>query len=68
MVQMARFFMQFTQNESCGKCVLCREGTKQMLSLLDDDDLQDIEDLAKAKADRRKSTKTKKSRNAAQSV
>lgn len=36
MVQMARFFMQFTQNESCGKCLLCREGTKQMLSLLDD--------------------------------
>ncbi len=36
MVQMARFFMQFTQNESCGKCVLCREGTKQMLALLDD--------------------------------
>ena len=32
----ARFFMQFTQNESCGKCVLCREGTKQMLALLDD--------------------------------
>jgi NADH-quinone oxidoreductase subunit F len=28
--------MQFTQNESCGKCVLCREGTRQMLSLLDD--------------------------------
>lgn len=36
MVQVARFFMQFTQNESCGKCVLCREGTKQMLALLDD--------------------------------
>jgi NADH-quinone oxidoreductase subunit F len=36
MVQMARFFMQFTQNESCGKCVLCREGTKQMLAMLDD--------------------------------
>ncbi|HEX7491790.1 MAG TPA: NADH-ubiquinone oxidoreductase-F iron-sulfur binding region domain-containing protein [Candidatus Limnocylindrales bacterium] len=36
MVSMARFFMQFTQNESCGKCVLCREGTKQMLVLLDD--------------------------------
>ena len=36
MVRMARFFMQFTQNESCGKCVLCREGTKQMLALLDD--------------------------------
>ncbi len=36
MVQIARFFMQFTQNESCGKCVLCREGTKQLLALLDD--------------------------------
>ncbi|MDD6307984.1 MAG: NADH-ubiquinone oxidoreductase-F iron-sulfur binding region domain-containing protein [Clostridia bacterium] len=36
MVSIARFFMQFTQNESCGKCVLCREGTKQMLELLDD--------------------------------
>ncbi|QSH41925.1 NADH-quinone oxidoreductase subunit NuoF [Lentisphaerota bacterium ZTH] len=36
MVKVARFFMQFTQNESCGKCVPCREGTKQMLALLDD--------------------------------
>jgi len=36
MVSVARFFMQFTQNESCGKCVLCREGTKQMAALLDD--------------------------------
>ena len=36
MVQIARFFMQFTQNESCGKCVVCREGTRQMLSMLDD--------------------------------
>ncbi len=36
MVGIARFFMQFTQNESCGKCVLCREGTRQMLALLDD--------------------------------
>jgi NADH-quinone oxidoreductase subunit F len=36
MVSVARFFMQFTQSESCGKCVLCREGTKQMLTLLDD--------------------------------
>lgn len=36
MASVARFFMQFTQNESCGKCVLCREGTKQMLALLDD--------------------------------
>jgi NADH-quinone oxidoreductase subunit F len=36
MVSIARFFMQFAQNESCGKCVLCREGTRQMLDLLDD--------------------------------
>lgn len=36
MIQIAKFFMQFTQNESCGKCVLCREGTKQMLSILED--------------------------------
>ena len=36
MVQMARFFMHFTQNESCGKCVPCREGTRQILALLDD--------------------------------
>ena len=36
MVSIARFFMEFTQRESCGKCVLCREGTRQMLSLLDD--------------------------------
>ncbi|MDR0390468.1 MAG: NADH-quinone oxidoreductase subunit NuoF [Planctomycetaceae bacterium] len=36
MIQMARFFMQFTQNESCGKCLLCRDGTRQMLALLDD--------------------------------
>ena len=36
MVAIAKFFMKFTQQESCGKCVLCREGTKQMLALLDD--------------------------------
>jgi NADH-quinone oxidoreductase subunit F len=36
MVNIARFFMDFTQRESCGKCVLCREGTRQMLSMLDD--------------------------------
>ncbi|BDU75434.1 NADH dehydrogenase [Mesoterricola sediminis] len=36
MVQVAKFFMQFTQNESCGKCVPCREGTRQMLALLED--------------------------------
>ncbi len=36
MVEVARFFMNFTQNESCGKCVPCREGTKRMLELLED--------------------------------
>lgn len=36
MVNTAKFFMQFTQSESCGKCVLCREGTKQMLMMLED--------------------------------
>ena len=35
MVETARFFMHFTQNESCGKCVPCREGTKRMLEILD---------------------------------
>ncbi len=35
MVEVARFFMRFTQNESCGKCVPCREGTKRMLEILD---------------------------------
>ena len=33
MVEVARFFMSFTQRESCGKCVPCREGTKRMLEL-----------------------------------
>ena len=36
MVKVARYFMEFTQSESCGKCVPCREGTKQMLSMLDE--------------------------------
>ena len=35
MVEVARFFMHFTQNESCGKCVPCREGTKRMLEILE---------------------------------
>ena len=35
MVEIARFFMKFTQNESCGKCVPCREGTKAMLNILE---------------------------------
>ena len=36
MVEVARFFMNFTQNESCGKCIPCREGTKRMLEILED--------------------------------
>ncbi|MCQ1529085.1 NADH-ubiquinone oxidoreductase-F iron-sulfur binding region domain-containing protein [Lutispora saccharofermentans] len=35
MVEVARFFMNFTQNESCGKCVPCRVGTKTMLDILE---------------------------------
>ena len=35
MVEVARFFMNFTQNESCGKCVPCREGTRRMLEILE---------------------------------
>jgi len=34
-VDVARFFLKFTQNESCGKCTPCREGTKRMLEILD---------------------------------
>lgn len=36
MVEVARFFMNFTQNESCGKCIPCREGTKRMLEILEE--------------------------------
>ena len=35
MVDMARFFMDFIQEESCGKCTPCREGTRRMLEVLD---------------------------------
>ncbi len=56
MVNVARFFLEFTKRESCGKCVPCREGTDQMLSLLTDicegrgtlKTLETLEDLAKA--------------------
>lgn len=34
MVEIARYFMGFIQDESCGKCVPCREGTKKMLEIL----------------------------------
>jgi NADH:ubiquinone oxidoreductase subunit F (NADH-binding)/Pyruvate/2-oxoacid:ferredoxin oxidoreductase delta subunit len=35
MVDMARFFMDFIQDESCGKCTPCREGTRRLLELLE---------------------------------
>ncbi len=35
-VDLARYFLSFVQAESCGKCVLCREGTMQMLEILTD--------------------------------
>jgi NADH-quinone oxidoreductase subunit F len=35
MVEVARFFLEFTQNESCGKCTFCRIGTKRMLEILE---------------------------------
>lgn len=34
MVDVAKFFLNFTQNESCGKCTFCRVGTKRMLEIL----------------------------------
>ena len=54
MVDVARFFLEFTQDESCGKCVPCREGTKRMQAILTKicageatlEDLDLLEDLA----------------------
>ena len=54
MVEVARFFMSFTQRESCGKCVPCREGTKRMLEILEkivagkgeESDLAELSELA----------------------
>ncbi len=54
MVEVARFFMSFTQRESCGKCTPCREGTKRMLEILERivngqgqlEDLDTLEELA----------------------
>ncbi len=34
MVDLAKYFMEFVQNESCGKCIPCREGTRRMLEIL----------------------------------
>jgi NADH-quinone oxidoreductase subunit F len=50
-VQTARFFLEFTQNESCGKCAFCRIGTKHMLDIIDriakgEGTLQDLEVLS----------------------
>lgn len=58
-VEVARFFMNFTQHESCGKCVPCREGTKNMLKILEKivkgqgemSDLDKLEELALAVKD-----------------
>ncbi len=54
MVDVARYFLAFTQNESCGKCTFCRVGTKRMLEILTritegkgvPDDLDKLEELA----------------------
>jgi len=56
MVDVARFFMEFIQDESCGKCVPCRIGTKRMLEILDDicegrgtlEDLKILKELAES--------------------
>jgi NADH-quinone oxidoreductase subunit F len=53
-VEVARYFLDFTQKESCGKCTFCRLGTKQMLDILEDitkgrgkmEDLETLEELA----------------------
>ncbi len=55
MVDIARYFLRFTQDQSCGKCTMCRVGTKRMLDILDRlctgkgkrDDLQQLEELSK---------------------
>jgi NADH:ubiquinone oxidoreductase subunit F (NADH-binding) len=36
MVDIARYFLDFTQRESCGQCIPCRLGTRQMFKILDD--------------------------------
>ena len=54
MVDMARYFLDFTQKESCGKCNYCRLGTKRMLEILEritngegrDGDIELLEELA----------------------
>ncbi len=56
MVDIARYFLRFTQDQSCGKCTFCRIGTRRMLDILDricaghgkHDDLAELEQLARA--------------------
>lgn len=56
MVDIARYFLRFTQDQSCGKCTLCRVGTRRMLDILDricegrgkPDDLAALENLSRA--------------------
>lgn len=50
MIDVARFFLEFTVDESCGKCIPCREGTKRMLEILNkitggNGTLEDIDEL-----------------------
>jgi NADH-quinone oxidoreductase subunit F len=53
MIDIARFFLRFTQDESCGKCTFCRVGTKRMLEILEricagegrEGDIELLEDL-----------------------
>ena len=55
MVDIARYFLQFTQDQSCGKCTFCRIGTRRMLDILDricagkgrPQDLSELEVLAR---------------------
>jgi NADH:ubiquinone oxidoreductase subunit F (NADH-binding) len=54
MVDIARYFLEFTQDQSCGKCTFCRIGTRRMLDILNrlcagegkKGDLEELEDLA----------------------
>jgi len=55
MVDIARYFLQFTQNQSCGRCTFCRVGTRRMLDILErlctgqgkTGDLGELENLAR---------------------
>lgn len=59
MVDVARFFLDFSQKESCGKCIHCRVGTKRMLDILNKltegngtmEDIDELEELAYAVVD-----------------